>query len=79
MNDNIKSWKFFIISVLKIGRSNILNKFVAKVIKICMLPINIKLNFMVIRELLEILYLNANIVLKPHWKTQNEKAMAHIK
>ncbi|MDM0475817.1 hypothetical protein QTH27_11410 [Clostridium perfringens] len=52
--------------MLKIGRLNIPNKFVAKVIKICMLPINIKLNFMVLRELLEILYLNANNVLNPH-------------
>nr|WP_243158246.1 hypothetical protein [Clostridium perfringens] len=51
---------------MKIGRSNILNRFVANAIKICMLPISIKLSFTVLRELLENLYLNAKIVLKPH-------------
>ena len=70
---------FFNNIILKIERLNIPNRLVVKLVKICMLSINIKLNFMVFNEFLETLYLNANNVLIPHWKIQNEKAMAHIK
>ena len=57
---------FFNNSILKIERLNIPNRLVVKLVKICMLSINIKLNFMVFNEFLETLYLNANNVLIPH-------------